>query len=90
MPICLTASAEICDKGTMLTAKRILEERFNGNLSAAARGTGISRASWSAWKNKGFPVPMPPKLAAWVLSSPAPTKVTPDSPTEPVGALPPA
>jgi hypothetical protein len=70
----------------MITAKEILEENFGGNLSAAARGTGISRASWSAWKNADFPVPLPPKLAAWVLSNLQPGQCSPVTPDKRVEA----
>lgn len=51
----------------MQTAKQILQDRFGGNITAAARETGITRQTWHAWKRAGFPIDMPMKLELWLL-----------------------
>jgi hypothetical protein len=50
----------------MDTAKTILQTRFGGNVSKAARETGISRESWHTWKRLD-PQELPGKLAVWIL-----------------------
>lgn len=89
MPIGLTEHAELCDSLGMITAKDILEKHFGGNASKAAKVTGISRASWSAWRAAGYPVALPPKVAAWYLSQ-QPDQRIPGPPAERVEASLPA
>lgn len=55
----------------------VLKDEFGGNVSEAARVTGISRQTWWKWGKKDAPG-IPPLLAAWIINSPA--KASPVSP----------
>ena len=51
----------------MKSAQQILRQDFAGNITEAAKATGISRQTWHAWKRAGFPRALPPKLELYVL-----------------------
>lgn len=65
---------------------------FGGNASAIAREFNLQPSAVAYWKKRGtIPELRAAQMKLWIIEhSPAPAKAAPDSPTEPVGALPPA